>query len=155
MDKVEKWWKEHYRLAEQTRGKIEGIGVREEMARTYYDQGEYSKSAKMWDEMAQIAEKFPSTVKEAHGYRVRAKKIKEKARSSSALEEGISLNVIISILSIVIGLFFFAPRMTGNAIGATWISPNIIGIALIFLGILGCFVYIKKKNKSSIKRSRK
>ena len=61
-----------------------------------------------------------------------------------------------SIIGIVSGLFFLSPNITGNVVGnMTNSTSNILGLCLLFVGLIGGFFWFnksKKKNSKPVKR---
>jgi uncharacterized membrane protein (DUF441 family) len=60
-----------------------------------------------------------------------------------------NLGVVIGLILIAAGFFFFSPALTGNAISDN-INPsfsNLIGIGLLFIGLIVSYLSIKGKNK--------
>lgn len=151
MTNPEKWWKKHYKEAQRTQGKTEGLGVREEMARSYFEEGKYHEAADMWDEMAKIADKYPSTENESPQYRKMAKRNRDKASRNtqdSELEAGVSAaSATTAIIGLLGGLFFFSSNITGNAVGLNQSSSNIFGAILLVIGLIGSFFWFRNKNK--------
>ena len=144
MAKETRWWKQHYRLAKKTEGKKEGLGIREEMARTYFDEGRYEEAAVMWDEMAKIAAKYPATENEAPTYALKAKKIRARLgrdTQGSDLEAGVAATV--AIIGLVGGMLFLSPNVTGNAAGTTASVSNILGAVLLVAGLIGSFFWLR------------
>lgn len=67
---------------------------------------------------------------------------KLEGKPSSGLEKSLS---VVSIGSIIAGIFFLSPNLTGNVIGnLTRSSSNILGIGLFILGIIGVFFTLKR-----------
>lgn len=56
------------------------------------------------------------------------------------------LFAITAIMGITLGLLFLSSNITGNVIGSGNGSANLAGIALLIIGIIGAFVYFKRKN---------
>ena len=64
------------------------------------------------------------------------------------LNHNINFNIftIIGLILVIIGLFFFAPNLTGNAISDFNTSTtNIIGIVLFVLGLVVVYFSFKKR----------
>lgn len=80
-----KWWRQHLREYEKTKGKIEGLGVRETLARTYFEEGKYLEASDMWNEMAEISSKYPSTKGEAQRFYMMAEKLRRKAEEQGQI----------------------------------------------------------------------
>ena len=46
-----------------------------------------------------------------------------------------------------LGLLFLSPNITGNVIGSGNGSANIVGVALLLIGIIAAFFYFRVKEK--------
>ncbi|MBU1103870.1 MAG: hypothetical protein KJ600_04910 [Nanoarchaeota archaeon] len=141
----EKWWDDHEKEARRTEGQIEGLGVREEMARSYYDDGKYSAAAEVWDDMAQIASKYPSTEDDAPKYRQMAEKVRHRAERKSedgGLEKGVAL--VLLILGLAGGIFLLSSNITGYVIAnLSQGFSNWLGVILLLVGIVGGFFWVR------------
>ena len=51
---------------------------------------------------------------------------------------------IIGIASLAVSLFFFSEGITGNIIGVSGTTPNIIGIILLAIGLIGGYWSVKR-----------
>lgn len=157
-----KWWKAHHKVAQRTKGKREGIAVREEMVGSYFDEGKYGEAATILDELAEIVDKYPETEDRAPKYRQRAKSIRDKAESKerakegrlesgvSRTESGISRTskMVVAVIGISLGIFFLSFNLTGNAIAnLTNQTSSIIGAVFFIIGILAMFLFFKKIRK--------
>lgn len=71
--------------------------------------------------------------------------VRATLRSLEGKTNGSKSFVVLSVCSIIAGIFFLSPNITGNAIGnITKTSSNILGIVLIVFGVLG--VFLKNRN---------
>lgn len=54
--------------------------------------------------------------------------------------------VLLSAFYLILGLFFFSANFTGFVVGGQTSYSNLLGVIFFFLGIIGVFIYFKKKN---------
>ena len=120
---TDKWWKDHYEQSRKTRGKLEGIPVREEIAKAYEDGGDYSKSAEVWQAIAEISEKHPDSEYDTNLFRGLAKRLRRESRRSEGTDITGKVLGFITILGLIMGLFF--------------LSFNVIRLSMItiFIGV--------------------
>jgi hypothetical protein len=58
------------------------------------------------------------------------------------------LTSILAIVGFVIGIFFLQPNITGNVIAnLNSVTTNGIGAVFLLIGVVGTFLYFRKKNK--------
>ncbi|HRZ85972.1 MAG TPA: hypothetical protein P5277_04305 [Candidatus Paceibacterota bacterium] len=137
-------WKKRQKYIERTKGKLEGISYREDLARDLYDQGNYEDSAKVYDEIAEILNKHPSERDQIKHYRELANNVRKKLKESR-LESDIEKAM--AIVGLGGGLFLLSSNITGNAIRMSQSSGNLIGGIFLIIGIIGCFLWISNKKK--------
>src|SRR3989339_1111433 len=53
------------------------------------------------------------------------------------------LFAITAIIGVTLGLLFLSPNITGNVIGSGNGSANIVGVALLLIGIIAAFFYFR------------
>lgn len=147
--KSDKWWEEKKALAEKNKSVKEGIPVREEMAKAFYDEHKYEESAKMWYEMAGIARMYPELEKYSTRYVEIATTIKEEFERQKMTQPShysvFFLAITASTLTIL-GILLLSPNFTGAVINTPESNTaNWIGSGLILLGVLFGIWFISKK----------
>jgi hypothetical protein len=115
---------------------------------TYYiseaaSRSPYYDTKHHWEnELKKVEKKIP-LMNEKRGIKVGSYLDRRKNRS---------LEAITAIIGLVGGAFFLSSNMTGNVIGLSASSSNIIGSVLLIIGLVACFFWVKSKKKSSIKK---
>lgn len=69
---------------------------------------------------------------------------KQRLASRKGLDSRV-LNSTLSTIVVLAGLFFLSSNITGNVIGLNQTSSNWIGVGLFVVGLLGAFVYFRKR----------
>jgi hypothetical protein len=66
------------------------------------------------------------------------------AHSSNAMRRPIEFSI--AVISLIVGIFFLSPNLTGNVIGnITNSTSNIIGAVLLLVGIVGAFFWFRNR----------
>jgi hypothetical protein len=89
---------------------------------------------------------------EARKYSGEIKKLQEQLDSRSL--EG-KTTATLSIIGLVGGAFFLSANITGNVMGLSSSSSNIIGSVLSVIGLVACFFWVKSKKKAKVVKKKK
>jgi hypothetical protein len=80
----------------------------------------------------------------ANGRKVRDILIKIRIGKWRGLEGKVA--VMLSAISLMMGLYLLSPNITGNAIGFNHPTANIFGVVLLIAGAVGSFFWLKYRN---------
>jgi hypothetical protein len=130
---------DHYASLERKEGRLDNL-----LSRIYKrgdklnENAKYALKNKDYDTAEKLTDKSIALYKKEERLIDKLKEINfEMTKSALAM----------AIIGILGGLLFFSPNVTGNAISSlTTTNSNAIGVALFFIGLIGCFFGSIKDN---------